>query len=56
MLVAIHDETDTSTPKKAVAREMKILNEVITSIEVDVPYITECAVGEDWGHLEKFEY
>jgi DNA polymerase I-like protein with 3'-5' exonuclease and polymerase domains len=55
MLVSVHDEINSSMPKKRFKEEMCILNEVMQSIPFDLPMLSEGKVGEDWGHLTKME-
>lgn len=54
-LVTVHDEINLSAPGKAVKQEMKILREVMQSVEFDVPMLSDGKVGENWGSLKKFE-
>jgi DNA polymerase I-like protein with 3'-5' exonuclease and polymerase domains len=53
MLVNVHDEINSSMPKKRLKEEMKILNDVMQSIEFDLPMLSEGKAGPDWGHLTK---
>ena len=55
MLVAVHDEINSSIPKGAVKREMQLLREVMQSIEFDVPMLSDGETGMNWGALTKFE-
>lgn len=64
-LVTVYDEINSCTPslkglsKKAskdiCCREMEILREVMESIEVDVPMLSDGKAGQTWGDLTKFE-
>lgn len=55
MLVSVHDEINSSMGKKRLKLEMRILNEVMQSVEFDLPMLSEGKAGEDWGHLTKME-
>lgn len=54
-MVTVHDEINFSAPAKAMKREMKILNDVMASVEFDVPMLSEGKVGPNWGELKKWE-
>lgn len=54
-LVMVHDEINLSVPKKYVASEMRILREVMASVEFDVPMLSDGGIGPDWGSLKKFK-
>lgn len=54
-LVTVHDEINLSAPDKAVKGEMRILREVMQSVEFDVPMISDGKVGDRWGSLSKFK-
>jgi DNA polymerase I-like protein with 3'-5' exonuclease and polymerase domains len=53
-LVTVHDEINFSAPEKAMKKEMKILNDVMASVEFDVPMLSDGKVGPNWGSLKKF--
>lgn len=52
-LVTVYDEINISAPKKAVKKEMKLLQECMEGLEFDVPMVTDGKVGESWGSLKK---
>lgn len=54
-LVTVHDEINLSAPSRAVAKEMKILREVMQSVEFDVPMLSDGKFGPNWGSLSKYE-
>lgn len=54
-LVTVHDEINLSVPPKAVKAEMKILREVMQSVEFDVPMLSDGKTGKSWGDLVKFK-
>lgn len=51
--VSVHDEINFSSPKKAYKREMLRLRDVIQSLELDVPMLSDGEFGPSWGSLEK---
>lgn len=53
-LLMVHDEIDVSAPVKAVAREMRLLRDVMASIEFDVPMLSDGGMGLRWGYLEEY--
>lgn len=54
-LVTVHDEINVSSPKSAVKEEMRILREVMQSVEFDVPMLSDGKTGKSWGALTKFK-
>lgn len=54
-LVTVHDEINLSAPTKAVDSEMKILREVMQSVEFDVPMLSDGKTGDRWGSLTKYK-
>ena len=54
-LVTVHDEINFSAPKKAMREEMRILKDVMSSIEFDVPMLSDGKAGPNWGSLTKWE-
>jgi DNA polymerase I-like protein with 3'-5' exonuclease and polymerase domains len=54
MLVTVYDELDVDLPMsvKGVRHEMKVLGDVIESIELDVPMLSDGEVGDSWGSLK----
>lgn len=54
-LVTVHDEINISASAKYMPSEMRILNEVMRSIEFDVPMLSDGEVGENWGTLSDFK-
>lgn len=55
LLAPIHDELDTSCPRGQEREQSELLREVIASIELDVPVLSECKIGPNWGALTKYE-
>lgn len=53
--VTVHDEINISVPKKAAAREMLLLRDVMASVEFDVPMLSDGSVGPNWGTLDKLK-
>lgn len=54
-LVTVHDEINLSVPPGAVKSEMKLLKDVMQSVEFDVPMLSDGKVGKSWGDLTKFK-
>lgn len=54
-LLSVHDELNSSSPEKRFKEEMAILREVMETIELDVPLLSDGKTGPDWGHLTKIE-
>ncbi len=54
-LVTVHDEINFSAPKGSVKSEMKILRDVMASIEFSVPMLSDGKVGPSWGELKTFK-
>lgn len=54
-ILQVHDEMNGSCPKKALHSEMKILRDVMSSVEFDVPMISDGKWGPNWGSLQKYE-
>jgi DNA polymerase I len=54
-LVTVHDEINICAPAKAVKSEMKLLRDVMRSVEFDAPMLSDGSVGSSWGTLEKFK-
>lgn len=50
-LLTVHDENDINAPKKAFPGEMKLLKEVMQSVEVDVPMLSDGERGPNWKEL-----
>lgn len=48
-LVAVHDEVNSSIPKRAVKEALEIQREVMQSIEVDVVMLSDAKVGSRWA-------
>jgi DNA polymerase-1 len=55
LLVTVHDEINITAPAEHAAAEMKILKDVMESIEFDVPMLSEGKSGKSWGDLSKYE-
>jgi DNA polymerase-1 len=54
-LVTVHDEINISAPVYHAVSEMKILKEVMESIEFDVKMLSDGKMGPSWGALTKYE-
>jgi len=52
-IVTVYDEINISAPVKTAKKDMKLLQECMESIEVDVPLLTDGKSGKAWGHLVK---
>jgi DNA polymerase-1 len=55
LMVTVHDEINISVPKSKIKSEMKILKDVMNSVEFDVPMISDGKIGPNWGDLKKYE-
>ncbi len=42
-------------PRAAVKSEMKLLREVMQSVEFDVPMLSDGKTGKNWASLKKFK-
>jgi DNA polymerase I-like protein with 3'-5' exonuclease and polymerase domains len=54
-LLTVHDELNSSSPKGRMREEQKILKEVMASIELDVPMLSDGKFGPNWGNLKDWE-
>lgn len=54
-MVTVHDEINISAPKARIKEELKVLRDVMASIEFDVPMLSSPKVGPSWGDIEKFK-
>jgi len=54
-LVTVHDENDISAPKRAMKHEMTLLRDVMQSVKMDVPMLSDGEIGKDWGHLQELK-
>jgi len=54
-MLTVHDEINLSCPPKAVKKEMKMLADVMHSVEFDVPMLSDGKTGTRWGKLTKYE-
>lgn len=54
-LLTVHDENDISAAPRAFNDEMKMLREVMQSVECDVPMLSDGERGPNWGTLEKMK-
>lgn len=54
-ILSVYDELDVSAPKSAIKREMLLLREVMLSIELDVPLLSDGEIGPNLGTLEKLK-
>lgn len=55
LIVTVYDEINNSVPGKAAMKQhMTVLRDVILSLEVDVPMLSDGEAGTSWGTLEKY--
>lgn len=54
-VVSVYDEIDVSCSKSAMREEMKLLRDVMMSIETDVPMLSDGETGPNWGTLEAWK-
>lgn len=54
MLGPVHDEFNISAKKGQEHEETALLREVIGSIELDVPLLSDCEMGSNWGEVTKY--
>jgi len=52
-LCTVHDEINISVPKGAAKREAALLREAMADVEFDIPMLSDCAVGPNWGDIEE---
>lgn len=50
-LITVHDENNISAHKKVFKQEMLLLRDVMQSVEVDVPMLSDGEGGRNWGAL-----
>jgi DNA polymerase I-like protein with 3'-5' exonuclease and polymerase domains len=57
MLVTVYDELNISLPlsQRGARREMTLLRDVMQSVEVDLPMLSDGETGPSWGNLKGFE-
>lgn len=53
-IVTVYDEINFSAKQKAMQQEQKILQDVMRSIEIDVPMLSDGGAGPSWGALTKW--
>jgi DNA polymerase I-like protein with 3'-5' exonuclease and polymerase domains len=54
-LVTVHDEINICVPPKAAKAEMRLLFDVMRSVEFDIPMLSDGSMGDSWGSLKKLE-
>lgn len=54
-LVTVYDELNNTAPKKSVKQEMKIMKDVMASVEFDVPMLSDGKIGPSWGEVKNYE-
>jgi DNA polymerase-1 len=54
-LLTVHDELNASFPKGQVKEEMKILQEVMETIELGVPLLSDGKTGPNWADIKKWK-
>ena len=52
MVVTVHDEIDPSAPKGIFKEQMLLLRDVMMSIELDVPLLSDAEYGPNWADLK----
>lgn len=52
-LLTVYDEINISAPIGCAAQDMTFLRDVMNSIELDVPLLSDGKMGPNWGTLEK---
>lgn len=52
-LTSVHDEINSSVPKKAVREALRIQRDVMMSVEFDLPMLSDAKVGQCWGAAPK---
>jgi len=52
MICTVHDEIDISAPKGAFKEEMLRLREVMLSLELDLPLLSDAEYGPNWAELK----
>jgi DNA polymerase I-like protein with 3'-5' exonuclease and polymerase domains len=55
LVLTVHDELLATCPKEHMEAEMEILSNCMSSIELDVPLVSDGAVGYYWGALDDVE-
>lgn len=53
-LLTVHDEINVTVGKKAMKEELKVLKEVMESVELDVPMLTDAKTGPNLGELKAY--
>ena len=54
LLAPVHDEVNTSAPIGVEREEAELLGEVMRSIEMDVPMLSDCKIGPSWGEVQEY--
>lgn len=55
MMLAVHDELDSSMPKKRLVEEQQILRECMQSVDLDIPMTSDGEYGDTWGTMQKYK-
>lgn len=57
LIVTVYDEVNVNLPKseKGAKHEMTVLRDCMSSVEVDVPMLSDGEVGESWGKLQPWK-
>lgn len=55
MILSVYDEIDISCPKDKIKQEMLLLRDVMLSIEVDVPLLSDGEIGKNLGVLAELK-
>jgi DNA polymerase I-like protein with 3'-5' exonuclease and polymerase domains len=53
LLCSVHDEFDRSVPKGGLMQDATLMREVIASIELNVPMLSDCEYGPNWAQMRE---
>ena len=53
LLLTVHDEIDSTAPRKLWQQEMKVLQEAMEIVPLDLKMLSDGEYGENWGSLTK---
>lgn len=54
LLGPVHDELNTSAKRGTEKEQTQLLREVMASVELDVPMLSDCEMGPSWGEVTKY--
>jgi DNA polymerase I-like protein with 3'-5' exonuclease and polymerase domains len=55
-LACVHDEINWSVPKGSLAKTTKALHSIMTSVQLDVPVMSDVEAGPSWGEVKKYAF